>query len=169
MGAQIRVAGIVEESIVDGPGLRYVVFAQGCRHHCPGCHNPQTHSFKGGSLVEVEEMVNQMEHNPLLDGITLSGGEPLEQAKGFVALARAAKEMALHIMIYTGYTYEEIVDLGDDLPGAGDLLDLADILVDGPFQRDAKDPMLRFRGSGNQRIIHLPSTRRTGRVVLAGM
>ena len=91
MGTVIRIAGVVKESIVDGPGIRYVVFAQGCKHNCKGCHNPHTHSFEGGSIVEVDSIISEMKRNPLLDGITLSGGEPFEQAEGFAVLAQKAR------------------------------------------------------------------------------
>ncbi|MEW6663433.1 MAG: 4Fe-4S single cluster domain-containing protein [Bacillota bacterium] len=141
MATQVRVAGIVKESIVDGPGIRYVVFAQGCRHHCPGCHNPDTHSFEGGSLAEINTMLQQIKVNPLLDGITLSGGEPFEQAAGFAELVRRVREIGLNVMIYSGYTYEEIKRKSNERKDWDNLLGLGDILVDGPFIQDKRDYM----------------------------
>lgn len=155
MAGQIRVAGIVKESIVDGPGIRYVVFTQGCKHNCPGCHNPQTHSFEGGSMMDVGIILQQIKENPLLDGITLSGGEPLEQAEELAELAAKVKEMKLSVIIYTGYTYEQIIENSENRPGWKRLLQYTDILVDGPFMQELADPLLPFRGSSNQRVINL--------------
>lgn len=153
MATQIRVAGIVKESIVDGPGIRYVVFAQGCRHNCPGCHNPQTHSFEGGSLVEIDKILQQIKSNPLLDGITLSGGEPFEQAEAFGELAEKSKILGYNVMTYTGYTYEFVLKNKDAIGGWAKLLIETDILVDGKFEIAKKSALLQFRGSRNQRII----------------
>ncbi|HHW31790.1 MAG TPA: anaerobic ribonucleoside-triphosphate reductase activating protein [Clostridiaceae bacterium] len=166
---EIRVAGIIKESIVDGPGIRYVVFAQGCKRNCPGCHNPQTHSFSGGKLIGVDEILEQIKRNPLLDGVTFSGGEPFEQAEQFAELAQRVHNLNLNVMVYTGYTYEEIIDGAGANPGWKKLLESADILVDGPFIQAEKDYMLRFRGSKNQRIIDLNKTRLAGTVILADM
>ncbi|MDF2524364.1 MAG: nrdG, partial [Clostridiales bacterium] len=106
MSTQLRISGIIKESIVDGPGIRLVIFAQGCRHHCPGCHNPETHSFEGGQLITIAEILGMMKRNPLLDGITLSGGDPFEQAAEFAELARETRKAGLNVVTYTGYTYE---------------------------------------------------------------
>lgn len=167
MAVQIRVAGIVKESITDGPGIRYVIFAQGCRHNCPGCHNPQTHPFEGGSMMDVEEILQQIKRNPLLDGVTFSGGEPFEQAEAFAALAREVASLGLNIIVYTGYTYEYIKENSSVHPGWSELLETVDTLVDGPFKQELHDPMLRFRGSSNQRIIDLKQTGFTSAIVLA--
>lgn len=167
MDTQVRVAGIVKESIVDGPGIRYVVFAQGCRHNCPGCHNPETHSFEGGSLIKIDTIRQQIKNNPLLGGITLSGGEPFEQAAGFAELVSGIRGMSLNVMIYSGYTYEEIMSNSGTRPDWGKLLGLADILVDGHFIEDKKDYRLKFKGSKNQRIIDLKQTKLAGTVVIA--
>ncbi len=153
MAEKIKVAGIVKESIVDGPGIRYVVFAQGCRHNCQGCHNPETHSFNGGSFVEIDELISQMKKNPLIDGITLSGGEPFEQAEAFGELAMKAKKHGYNVMTYTGHTYEHIQKNKDKINGWGKLLNWTDILVDGKFEISKKSMMLKFRGSYNQRLI----------------
>lgn len=131
MAACLRIAGIIKESIADGPGIRMVVFAQGCKHKCPGCHNPETHSFDGGTLVTVESVIEQAKRNPLLDGITFSGGEPFEQADVFAVLAREAKKLDLNIMTYTGYTYEYILANSPKHKGWVELLDETDILEIG--------------------------------------
>lgn len=164
---ELRIAGIIKESIVDGPGIRMVVFAQGCKHSCPGCHNPETHSFDGGTLVSIDSILNMAIKNPLLDGITFSGGEPFEQAEAFAALAANAKRLGLHIMTYTGYSYEDIVKSIHEKPEWLNLLNKTDILVDGRFKLDKKNLLLKFRGSENQRIIDMNKTRIEKRIVVA--
>lgn len=149
----LRIAGIVSESFVDGPGIRFTVFTQGCKHHCPGCHNPQTHDFNGGREISVESLMTQIKQNPLLDGITLSGGEPFEQAEECSELAEIAHSLSLNVMTYTGYTFEELLTGAADRPGWGKLLEETDILVDGRFELAKKNLLLKFRGSENQRII----------------
>ena len=151
MSKKVRIAGIVRESIVDGPGIRFVVFAQGCPHHCDGCHNPSTHDFNGGNLVAVDAIINEMKKNPLLDGITLSGGEPFEQPEAFGELAERAKELGYHVMAYTGYTYEKLLAKKDEQRLR--LLENTDLLVDGKFEMEKKSLLLKFKGSKNQRII----------------
>lgn len=167
MDNKLRIAGIVQDSIVDGPGIRLVVFTQGCRHNCPGCHNPHTHSFDGGKLVDIECIIEQARENPLLDGITLSGGEPFEQAKNLSKLAKQAKTFGYNIMTYTGYTYEYILRNSSKIDGWAEFLDNIDILVDGRFEIEKKNPLLKFRGSENQRIIDVKKTRFKGEIVLA--
>ena len=108
----IRIAGIVNESIVDGPGIRMTVFAQGCERGCPGCHNPETQALGGGREISVAEIIDAAKKNPLLRGLTFSGGEPFLQAGAFAELARLAHEAGLDIMTYTGYTIEEILEIG---------------------------------------------------------
>lgn len=153
MADKIKVAGIVKESIVDGPGIRYVVFAQGCKHNCQGCHNPETHSFNGGSFVDTDDLIGQMKLNPLIDGITLSGGEPFEQAEAFGVLAMKAKKQGYNVITYTGYTYEYIQKNKEKISGWEELLNWTDILVDGKFEISQRSMMLKFKGSHNQRII----------------
>lgn len=148
---QIRIAGIEEESIVDGPGIRMVIFTQGCKHNCVGCHNPESHSFTGGELIEIDEIINRVKANPLLDGITLSGGEPFEQSEECSILARKVKDLGLSVVTYTGYSFEEI--LKDEK--FKKLLLETDTLIDGKFNIDEKSLMLKFRGSKNQRIIEV--------------
>ncbi|NLK44145.1 MAG: anaerobic ribonucleoside-triphosphate reductase activating protein [Tissierellia bacterium] len=146
---KLRVAGIVDESIVDGPGIRLVVFTQGCKHNCIGCQNPETHSFKGGELININSIIQMIKSNPLLDGITLSGGEPFEQVRECAILAKKVRELGLNVVTYTGYTFEEI--LKDE--NSRELLLYTDILIDGKFDITKKSLMLKFRGSTNQRII----------------
>lgn len=146
---KIRIAGIAEESIVDGPGIRMVIFTQGCKHNCEGCHNPESHSFTGGELVEVDEIINRVKANPLLDGITLSGGEPFEQSEECSILAREVRKLGLNVVTYTGYTFEEILKNEDFKK----LLLETDTLIDGKFEIEKRSLLLQFRGSKNQRII----------------
>lgn len=161
----VRVAGVIGESIVDGPGIRYVIFTQGCRHNCEGCHNPHTHSFEGGSLVDIYELLKEIEQNPLIDGITLSGGEPFEQAEVLSKLAREVKHRGYNVITYTGYTYEYLYNNCNDLNKWGELLNCTDILVDGKFELSRKNLRLKFRGSENQRIIDVEESRASNKVV----
>lgn len=167
MNTVIRIAGITEESIVDGPGIRFVVFAQGCRHHCPGCHNPQTHGLEGGTLITVDEILQRMKQNPLLDGITLSGGDPFEQAESFAELAHRARISGYTVMTYTGYTYEALQQEAAQHPGWHRLLRNTHLLVDGPFRQNEHNPLLRFRGSENQRIVDVHHSLNAGSLQIA--
>lgn len=160
----MRIANTVSDSIVDGPGLRFTVFTQGCPHHCPGCHNPETHDPAGGREVAVAELAAALDKNPLLDGLTLSGGEPFLQALECAQLARLARERGLNVWVYTGYTYERL--LAGEVPDAQALLEAADVLVDGPFLLAEKSYDALFRGSRNQRLIDLNRSRAAGRLVL---
>ncbi|MDF2672236.1 MAG: nrdG [Clostridiales bacterium] len=153
MNTHLRIAGIINESIVDGPGIRLVVFTQGCKHNCPGCHNPETHPFEKGNLVEVDDIIKQMKSNPLLDGITLSGGDPFEQAEALSELAKRVKNIGHNVITYTGYTFEYILENKDTNKGWDKLINETDILVDGRFEIAKKTMLLKFRGSANQRII----------------
>ena len=149
----VRVAGLAEESTVDGPGYRLVVFAQGCPHSCGGCHNQHALDFAGGYETTTSDIMRKALNNPLLAGITLSGGEPFAQAGAFAAIAKCAREHSLNVITYTGYTIEQLLaGLSDNLPWR-ELLQYTDILVDGPFELDRVSPLLKFRGSDNQRII----------------
>ena len=160
----MRIANLVSDSIVDGPGLRFTVFTQGCPHHCPGCHNPDTHDPAGGQEIAVEELAGRLFANPLTDGLTLSGGEPFDQAAECAALARLAREKGLNVWTYTGYTWEILTAAGQ--PDWDALLAETDVLVDGPFVAAQKSYDALFRGSTNQRLIDMAATRAAGRVVL---
>lgn len=160
----MRIANTVSDSIVDGPGLRFTVFTQGCPHHCPGCHNPETHDPAGGREVSMSELEEEMGKNPLIDGLTLSGGDPFCQAAECADLARLAHEKGLNVWTYTGYTYERLLE--GDLPGALELLEQTDVLVDGPFLLAEKSYEALFRGSTNQRLIDVKQSKAAGHVVL---
>lgn len=160
---KIRTAGTVNDSIVDGPGLRLTVFVQGCSHHCPGCHNPQTHDPNGGKETDTETLIAQMKKNPLLSGLTLSGGEPMEQPEACYELAKAAHEMGLNVWCYTGYTFEELFNKCDEAQVA--LVDSVDVLVDGPFILSQRSLEIPWRGSRNQRVIDVKSTLKEGKII----
>lgn len=162
-GTTLRVFGVVSDSIVDGPGLRLSVFTQGCPHRCEGCHNPSSHASGGGTEMEIEEIVRLAERNPLLSGVTLTGGEPLGQAGACLSLVRALPK-SLTVWLYSGYTYEEIVSGGRE--DWLSLLDACDVLVDGRFRQDERSLELFYRGSRNQRVIDLRKTRERGSFVL---
>lgn len=153
MATPLRLAGVIRESIVDGPGWRFVVFAQGCPHHCPGCQNPQTHDFAGGYDSTVGRLIAEIQKNPLLSGVTLSGGDPFAQAEPFAVLAAGVHRLGLNVVTYTGWTYEQLIDGCSTHPSWEALLAETDVLVDGPFLLAEKSLALLFRGSRNQRTI----------------
>ncbi len=159
---RFRLAGVVNDSIVDGPGLRLAVFAQGCPHHCPECHNPQSHDFEGGEWGDTAEILRIAEDNCLLDGITLTGGEPFCQPEACAELARGAHELGLNVWVYTGYLFENLLN-GTD--AQRELLKNADVLVDGPFLIAQKSMDVRFRGSKNQRLIDVQKSLNAGHAV----
>ena len=169
MDYKLRIAGMVKESIVDGPGIRFTVFTQGCNHHCPGCHNPQTHDFGGGNIVTIDSLIEMIKKDPLLAGITLSGGEPFEQAEACSELARKVHEMKLNVTTFSGYTFEELVAGFEKEPGWEELLKETDILVDGRFVLEKKNILLKFRGSENQRLIDVKKSLKEGRAVPADL
>lgn len=150
---EIRIAGIVEESYVDGPGIRFAVFVQGCPHNCEGCHNPETHDFGGGRAVDTDELFEQCSANPLIKGVTFSGGEPFCQASALYELGSRLKERGLNLMCYSGWTFEELLEKARGEKDVKNLLSITDYLVDGRFELSQRSLALRFRGSTNQRII----------------
>ena len=161
----LKIAGIVEESIVDGPGIRFVIFTQGCPHNCKGCHNPQTHDFNGGKYIKIDEITEMIKSNPLLKGITLSGGEPFMQAKQLSILIDKIKDSNLDIITYTGFKYDELINNSNDENSFMELLIRTDILIDGKFEEDKKDDSLMFRGSSNQRAIDVKLSIQDGKIV----
>ena len=163
----LRIAGVIDESIVDGPGIRFVIFTQGCPHHCPGCHNPQTHDFSGGELVPISRILSDIQADPLISGVTLSGGEPFCQPEPLAELVRILKQGGKHIMAYSGYTWEQL--RGKQDADIERLLAQCDVLVDGKFIESQKDMLLRFRGSRNQRLIDVQKSLQAEQVVLAGV
>ncbi|MEG2054561.1 MAG: anaerobic ribonucleoside-triphosphate reductase activating protein [Oscillospiraceae bacterium] len=154
MNEMLKIAGFVPESITDGPGVRFVVFCQGCPHHCNGCHNPETWDFDGGKAYTVTDIFEKINKNPLLSGVTFSGGEPFCQADGFVALAKLCKEKGLEIALYTGYTLEKLLANGTEKQK--ELLSLLDVMVDGQFELAQRSLSLKFYGSRNQRVLDVP-------------
>lgn len=162
--ASLRISGIEPESIVDGKGIRYVIFTQGCPHNCPGCHNPQTHAFDGGRTADTDDLLEELKGNPLLKGVTFSGGEPFCQPAPLAELAEKIHVLGMDVTVYSGYTYEQLV--GRHHPDVDALLQRADVLIDGRYEEDKRDLTLRFRGSVNQRVIDLNRTREEGRIVV---
>lgn len=163
---KIRIAGIEEESIVDGPGIRLVVFTQGCSHKCKGCHNPETHNYNGGYDIGIDDIIKMVKSNPLLDGITISGGDPFEQAYESSRLAKRVKELGLNVITYTGYRFEEIISKARYDEGFRELLLETDILIDGRFEISKKDLTLPFRGSKNQRMIDVKNSLINKKIIL---
>lgn len=150
----MKVMNILHDSVVDGIGLRTVIFFAGCPHQCLGCHNPESWKMTNGIDMSVDEIFNEIKNNPLTD-VTFSGGEPLIQAKELVQLAKKIKSIQKNIWVYSGFTYEEIIN--GNHPYQKELLDYCDVLVDGRFVIAERDLSLKFKGSRNQRIIDLKS------------
>ena len=161
----IRLAGVVNDSIVDGPGMRFTIFTQGCPHHCEGCQNPHTHDFSGGHDEDTDEIARQFSKNILLSGITLSGGEPFCQARACAELARAAKRMGLNVWAYTGYTFEQLAAGFEEHPDWRELLEEIDVLIDGRFVLAQRSLECKWRGSTNQRILDARASLAAGRAV----
>ena len=146
-------------------GVRFVVFAQGCPHHCSGCHNPQTWDLDGGEEKTVREIRKMLrKRKSKIRGLTISGGEPFLQAVEMAELAREAKKMDLDVVTYTGYLYEDLLNM--EMPGVKELLEVTDLLIDGPFRQELKDIALPFRGSSNQRLIDLAAMRQQNKSML---
>lgn len=151
----LRIAGIEYESIVDGPGMRNTIFTQGCNHNCKGCHNPQTHALDGGYKISLSEVYDKITDNPLITGITLSGGDPVLQYKNLIPLVKKLKEHDYNIWMYTGYYIEDLLYRYTDCDFRDFFLPYIDIIVDGPFIEDLKSLHLSYRGSRNQRFINV--------------
>ena len=149
----LQLASIVEESVVDGPGLRFVVFTQGCPHRCPGCHNPDTHLKAGGTAYSIDRVLALYDQNPLRRGITLSGGDPFEQAGAAADLARAIHQRGGDVITYTGYRLEQLQR--KETSDTQALLNETDLLIDGPFVEARRCSEVPFVGSLNQRLIAL--------------
>lgn len=158
----LYLADIITDSIVDGPGLRTTLFSQGCPHHCPGCHNPETWAFEGGTAIDEEDALKIVRSNPLSRGVTFSGGEPFSQAESFTKLAILLKENGYEVASYSGFTFEQLVN---GTEAQKDLLRHIDVLIDGPFLQSEKSLTLNFRGSKNQRILDVPKSLAEGKAV----
>ena len=162
---QIRLAADLQtDSIVDGKGIRTVIWTQGCSHNCPGCHNPFTHDFNGGDLVDIEDVMDAIYDLEGQDGVTFSGGDPMFQAKACALLAKQVHELGMNVWAYTGFTFETLIQNGNS-----DILEFLseiDVLIDGKFELDKRSLDLPFRGSTNQRIIDVPKSLENHEVVL---
>lgn len=161
----MRIAGFVEESIVDGPGFRIVIFFQGCAHHCYGCHNPETWDFEGGKEVSFDLIKKIIDDNSYADGITLSGGDPLYQIDASTEIAEYAKSKGLDVILYTGFLFEEVLEMTKANQRLKDLLNNVDTLIDGPFILEQRHLSLKFRGSSNQRIIDVKKSLMQNKIV----
>ena len=161
--AVINISGFAPNSITDGPGLRFTVFCQGCVHNCPGCHNPETHSFGTGKEYTVEDIYKMIKKDPIVRGVTFSGGEPFCQAEGFYELAKLLKSDGYEIAAYSGFTYNQLIKNPESVEYK--LLSLCDILVDGPFILDLRTLSGGFKGSSNQRVINVPKSLASGEAV----
>lgn len=156
----VRISGFTKGSIVDGKGIRFTIYMQGCKHNCPGCHNPSTHDMLGGTLMTTEEVIEKIKEQKLISGVTLSGGDPFFQPEAAKVLADATHSLGKNVWCYTGFTFEQL--LKSDNKAMLELLDSVDVLVDGRFILELKTLELPFRGSSNQRIIDVKKTLETG-------
>jgi anaerobic ribonucleoside-triphosphate reductase activating protein len=159
---QIRLAGLVPESIVDGTGYRFAVFAQGCPHKCPACHNPHTHDFDGGELYDTDDIIARIKSYPHSDGVTFTGGEPFCQPEAFARLAKGLEDV--NIWCFTGYTFGELQAMQN--PAVRALLEQIDVLIDGRFVEAEFHHELKFKGSRNQRFLDCKESLKRGEVVL---
>lgn len=166
MKIRLATLEIQRDSIVDGEGIRSIIWTQGCTHHCPGCHNPETHSFQEGYVIEVEDVKEKIKQLEGQDGITFSGGDPIEQAKACAEIAKYCKQLGLNIWCYTGYTFEELLKKMQIFPEIKEFLELIDVLVDGKFVLSEKSYDVTFRGSKNQRLIDVPKSLQQKRPIL---
>ena len=164
---KIRLAGeITSDSVVDGEGIRSVVWCQGCIHNCPGCHNPETHSFEKGVLREVDEVCNEIASLEFQDGITLSGGDPLCQIDACLEIAKFCQSIGLNVWCYTGYKMEDLLKRSKKENKLRELLENIDVLVDSPFILELKSYDVPFRGSSNQRLIDSKQSVKFDKVIL---
>ena len=163
----IRLAADLQtDSIVDGPGLRAVIWTQGCAHHCKGCQNPQTWDFNGGGLIPIDAVKEAIDELDYHTGLTFSGGDPMYQVEACNELAKYGKSKGLNIWVYTGFTYEELMKIAKKQPEYLEFMKNIDVLVDGRFKLEERDLSLLFRGSRNQRLIDMPKTLASGEVVV---
>jgi len=164
----LRLSGITPESLVDGPGIRYVIFTQGCLHSCPNCHNPSSWDVNAGKEFNVKEIIRKIKKNKgsSIRGITFSGGEPFLQAKELTQLALASHQIGWDVVTYTGYTYEELLELEKTDSAVTALLCATNLLIDGRYVHEKQSKTAPFRGSANQRIIDVAKTREKGEIVV---
>ena len=164
---ELNLYGTVNDSIVDGPGLRFSVFVQGCPHNCKGCQNPDSHPFDTGTPTSTDELLERIKNNPLLDGVTFSGGEPFCQPLPLYELGKQVKALGLNIVTFTGFTFEYLYEHRETNTGYAALLSVTDYLIDGPFVESLRSLELRFRGSSNQRIIDVQKSLAAGHAIEA--
>lgn len=162
----IRLAGIAENSLVNGKGLRKVFFSQGCSHHCEGCFNQHTWEFAGGRMFDMDELVQKVKDEPFLDGVTFSGGDPFQQADKFAYLAKKLHEANINIWAYTGYTFEELMKLAQTNPHIKQMINNVDVIVDGRFMKDKMSENLKYCGSSNQRVIDVKPSLNENKIIL---
>lgn len=165
MGKNIRLSGIAYESLVNGPGMRRVFFSQGCKHNCRGCFNQDTHDFSGGEDRNMDELIEDVLGNPMLKGVTFSGGDPFERAEEFAYMAKEFKKSGLNVWSFTGYTFEYILENINERGGWKSLLENIDVLVDGRFDETKMQDGLKYRGSTNQRIINVQESLKKEEIV----
>ena len=166
MKIRLATPEIQKDSIVDGEGIRSVIWTQGCIHNCPGCHNPFTHSFDEGYLLDVEEVKEKIKELESQDGVTFSGGDPMEQPEACAELASYIKELGLNVWCYTGYTFEELLEKMKTNKAIKEFLKYVDVLVDGRFILKEKSYDVIFRGSKNQRIIDVKKSLKNKKAIL---
>lgn len=158
----LAILRIIEETMVDGPGIRTAIYAAGCTHRCPGCHNPQSWDIRAGQRMSMEEILSPILGDPFAD-VTFTGGDPMMQPEGFTELARAIKKRSeKNIWCYTGYLFEEVIRM----PAQAEMLKYIDVLVDGPFVQGLRDEQLRFRGSSNQRLVDVQRSLKEKKTIL---
>lgn len=162
----IRISGIGYESLVNGPGLRRVIFSQGCKHDCKGCFNQDTHDFNGGTIVDCDNIINDILESPIIKGVTFSGGDPFEQATQFAYIAERIKVLPNGIWCYTGYTFEYILKHKNENKGWEKLINNIDVLVDGQYIEELNNGDLKFKGSSNQRIIDIKKSLKQDKIVI---
>ena len=160
----IKLSGVIPESFVDGPGIRFTIFTQGCPHRCEGCHNPETHEFNAGHEFDIEEVKEWIRELEFQKGVTFSGGDPMFQAKQCAILAKVVHELGMNVWAYTGFTYEQLIDHGN--PDILEFLSEVDVLIDGKFDINKRSLDLEFRGSSNQRVIDVPKSLENHKVTL---
>ena len=164
---EIRLAAdLQKDSIVDGPGIRTVIWTQGCPHGCLGCHNPSTHDFDGGALVDVDYIKSEIDNLVFQSGITFSGGDPMCQSAACYEIAKYARDLGLNIWCYTGFTFEQLLDMSKNKKSVMDFLNCIDVLVDGKFMMEFKSLDCKYRGSTNQRLIDVKKSLSNGTVCL---
>lgn len=161
---KLQIAGFLENSLVNGSGIRAAVFVSGCRHNCDGCHNKEMQNYDYGDAVEIDEVYERIMKNvPLIKGVTFSGGEPFDSAKGLSILADKILDAGLNLWCYSGYTYEEILNSDDEFKIS--LLNKIDVLVDGKYKKELNENALRYTGSSNQRIIDVQKSIKEGKII----